>query len=359
MTFAVWPLTVNAYALRNTYTEQPERYVNTFTPGHGDPIESPATSRETAIVSYDGRYTQAEWDALRLFYFETLSSGVLPFALINPETGRLGIYKFTQAPQKREVKQQKRRASISLRQLSDVEAETQTLTAAMSVAPSVERALIINNAVYGLKKKSLWSKASGIWFPAAHDIQAAKLNWISRALLTAVGGTTFTADSGYSGNGTSGYLDTGADVTTFLTQNAGSLWVYPTANTQEATGAGDAGSLSSGNVRLLARSTSNDMRVRANDTVDVAIASITDARELFGWSRSAAGAYVVYHGLTATAETDASAAISGNLVFLRSSAAFSARRLGFMAAFSSALSATDQANLRIITQVYLRQVGAI
>ena len=62
---------------------------------------------------------------------------------------------------------------------------------------------------------------------------------------------------------------------------------------------------------------------------------------------------------TITAETDASAAISGNLVFLRSSAAFSARKLGFMAAFSAALTDAEAACLRTIARVYLIQVGAI
>lgn len=360
MSFAAWPLTANAYAVRGTYSEDPERNVASFEAGQGDPIERRRTSRRTTKIGYDGRYTQAEWDALNKdFYRDTLQDGVLPFGLVNPYNKRLGIYKFTAAPQLREVRQIKIRATLALRRLSEVEAESQAFVNAMSIAPTIDRQLIINNAIYALKKIGLFAKLTALYFLAAHDAQAARLNAVAPAgaALSEVAGPTFTVDSGYAGDGAASYLDSGIAANALLAQNNASLWAWPTVNGQIGTTAGDVGVSGGSTSRVNARDTSDKFDANANTSTTVQSDS-TDARNLFGWSRSAAGAYVTYIGTAGTARTDASAAVdSAHLTLLRATG-FSTRRLGFAAAGVN-FSAAEVAYLRQIVFVYLKQVGAV
>lgn len=93
------------------------------------------------------------------------------------------------------------------------EAEAVTLFAAMSVQPSDARKSLINSMIVSLKSGGIWDRFSTLWITAAHDAQAARLNWKAPGsfALTAVNSPTFTTDRGYAGNGTTSYLDTGWD----------------------------------------------------------------------------------------------------------------------------------------------------
>lgn len=360
MVLAVWPSAVNAYAVRDTYTDKAERNVSAFQPEQGDPLERRRTTRRTSLIGYDARYTSAEWDALNDgFYRDTLQDGVLPFALVNPYNRRLGVYKFTAPPELRTVNSLKIRAGIALRRLSEVEAETQILLNAMAVAPSADRALIINNAIYGLKKTGLWAKATALYFLAAHDAQAARLNLKAPAATAAseVNAPTFTIDGGYDGDGTTSYLDCGIAANVLLAQDNASMFAWPVENVQIGTTAADVGVLNVASNRVNARDTSDLFDAQANSVSTVTSAN-TDARKLIGWSRSAAGSYLTYLGTAGTARSDVSSAVSSaNLTLLRA-VGFSSRRLGFAGTFTF-LSAADVAALYSVVRVYLKQVGAI
>jgi hypothetical protein len=95
------------------------------------------------------------------------------------------------------------------------ETETDTLIAEMDVAPDATREGHINDLIAGLKTDGVWDKLDVLWVLAAHDAQAARLNWKTPAsfALTAVNSPTFTTDRGYAGNGTTSYLNTGWDPT--------------------------------------------------------------------------------------------------------------------------------------------------
>jgi hypothetical protein len=260
----------------------------------------------------------------------------------------------------RTVNSLKVRASIALRRLSEVEPETQTALNAMAVAPSTDRAFVINNAIYGLKKSGLWVKLTALYLLAAHDAQAARLNMVTPTgtAASAVAAPTFTADSGYAGDGAASYLDCGIAANVLLAQNAASMFAWPTTNVQIGTTAADIGILNVGSSRINARDTSDQLDANANSASTVTTAGNTDARKLVGWSRSASGAYVTYIGTAGTARTDASGAVSSaNLTLLRA-VGYSSRRLGF-AAVGGYLTAADVLALYNVARVYLKQVGAI
>jgi hypothetical protein len=89
--------------------------------------------------------------------------------------------------------------------------EADLLIDTMTVRPQGNRAFLISDTIRRLKAADIWAKLDVLWMLAAHDAQAARLNWKAPAsfALTAVNSPTFTADRGYAGNGTTSYLNTG------------------------------------------------------------------------------------------------------------------------------------------------------
>ncbi len=84
------------------------------------------------------------------------------------------------------------------------------LIARMTAAPDSARRGQIDALVRALKIAGIWPKLAALYLTAAHDAQAARLNWVSGSHdLTEHGALTFTADRGYTGDGSTGYLDSG------------------------------------------------------------------------------------------------------------------------------------------------------
>lgn len=102
--------------------------------------------------------------------------------------------------------------------------------AAMSVQPNATRKALINTYFDALITAGIWDHLDILYLLAAHDSQAAKLNAKNPAVFTLVnvgGGPTFTADRGFTGNGTTQALSTGFTPSTDgvnFTQNDCSLW---------------------------------------------------------------------------------------------------------------------------------------
>lgn len=91
----------------------------------------------------------------------------------------------------------------------EAQPETDALVARMAVPPSAERKKLIDDLILELKSWGIWPKLDLFYVMAAHDAQAARLNWASASFdLTPNGAPAFLADRGYSG-GTNAYLATG------------------------------------------------------------------------------------------------------------------------------------------------------
>lgn len=81
------------------------------------------------------------------------------------------------------------------------------LIARMAVQPDKPRAKLIETLVKDLKSSGVWQALDGLYIMAAHDAQAARLNWRGDLLnLTPGAAPAFTADRGYQGDGGSAYL---------------------------------------------------------------------------------------------------------------------------------------------------------
>jgi len=74
---------------------------------------------------------------------------------------------------------------------------------------SLARKFTIDSLIVALKADTIWSKADLIYMYAAEDTGSAKVNWkSSNYTSTIVGSPTFTANQGFTGNGSSAYLKT-------------------------------------------------------------------------------------------------------------------------------------------------------
>lgn len=86
--------------------------------------------------------------------------------------------------------------------------EARNLFALMTTNPGVARKRLIDRTIRSLKNEGLWEKIISLYVPAAHDSQAARLDWkrLAGNTLTVSGSPAFTQDRGYKGDGT-GYLE--------------------------------------------------------------------------------------------------------------------------------------------------------
>jgi hypothetical protein len=127
------------------------------------------------------------------------------------------------------------------------EAEATALFARFSSDPGTTRKDAINACIASLKTAGVWAKLSNFYVLAAHDSQAAKLNWVTNARNITESGTggTFTADQGFaSGNTGHKYVVDTTDGVIFLQDSAhAAIWVRndveEAASTLQQFGAGN------------------------------------------------------------------------------------------------------------------------
>lgn len=236
------------------------------------------------------------------------------------------------------------------------------LLARMSAAPSDSRKAAIDDLVSDLKRAGIWVKLDGLYVLAAHDAQAARLNWIGGQFdLSEVSAPSFTADRGYQGNGTSSYLDTGFNPTTAggkFSQNDAHIGVWSLTDLTNDT-AFDIGNTLA---RLNSRSTTGtSIRGTLNRSGNLLSGSPT-ANSLghHVLSRSASTVLKYYKGAEDIAtSTAASTGMSNETLRVGAAATFySARRLS-AAHFGRALTAADVSLLNVYLDRYMAAVGAI
>jgi hypothetical protein len=253
-------------------------------------------------------------------------------------------------------------------------AEATALFAAMSVAPDDTRKGHIDTLIAALKTAGIWAKLDVLWVPAAHDVQAARLNWKDPAsfTLSEVSSPTFTTDRGYTGNGTSSYLNTGWDPANNGVQhalNSASLGVYVNGGLATAAAVTEIGGSDGTNAAFIqARAfTSNDViwaRVNSSVSQGYALGLITTSYGLTVMNRSGASAVQAYkNGSVLDTSTAAASALTSRDFYLLASnnngtpGSFSSRRVAVAFAGAS-LGSTEQANLDSALDTYLVAIGA-
>lgn len=240
-------------------------------------------------------------------------------------------------------------------------AATGELCARMTVRPTIARRTLIENLISSLITAGIWNKLDGFYVLAAHDTQAAKLNWIGGMQdITAVNSPTFQIDRGYTGDGSSSYLDTNtsAAVLEKFTANDASLGVYTRSDIASGSMI-DIGKTGGGTYLAVSNASNGTFaRLNYNSSSAVTISNAGSRTGLFAWTRDASNAYVYRAGSSLGSASIPTGSLSGgNMTILKVDSSYSTRQIS--AAFiSSGLSNTEHAALNTALTTYLTAIGA-
>jgi hypothetical protein len=242
--------------------------------------------------------------------------------------------------------------------------EVVTLLNAMTVKPDDTRQALINTYVRDLKSAGVWDKLDLLYMIAAHDSQAARLNWITPASFAATNvgaGPTFVADRGITGNGSSTAWTTGWTAGTHgvnFVQDDASMWVWCRTNVAE--NMSDFGAAITHNSFIRSRSAGNAISYTLNGatTSTPAIAtsvgmtgiSRADGTNQQAWKNGAA---------SGAAAAGASTGLPGAAFRIggRANDHWSTKQIA-MCATGAALSVDEVADFYAATLAYMQGVGA-
>lgn len=248
-------------------------------------------------------------------------------------------------------------------------AEATAYFAAMSVQPDATRKSALDTLISSLKTGGVWAKLDWLTVHAAHDEQAARVNAVNPAQVASVGvAPTFTTDRGYTGNGTTQYLNTGWNASTAggkFTQNDCSMGVWCGTDVT-ASGQYDLGN---SNATICARSgTGSPMTAQSASGSTITLPASTSVG-FTSWSRTGSTAGVAYkNGAALGTAISSTSTTLRNAPFLIGAAntsttgtvtagSFSTRR-NQAVCWGSQLSGAEQLALYNALATYMTAVGA-
>lgn len=240
-----------------------------------------------------------------------------------------------------------------------VNSEAALVVAAFTAPPTNARKALIDNLVGSLKASGAWAIADLLNVLAAADSQAARTNWKNPGTftLTAVGSPTFTADRGYTGDGSGAYLDTNCLASQLVNsvQNSCTAMCW-TGNDVNSS----IGEFCNGN---------NDYSIQSNNGGQLIARAQASTGSPFGiatgvglnaFTRAGTSVGAVYKNgvnLGAIATTSTTPSGAGSIKLLRGAATFGTRRMSvFMN--GAALSDAQHAAAYTAFQTYLTAIGA-
>lgn len=229
--------------------------------------------------------------------------------------------------------------------------------------PATDRRVLINTLIKSLVQAGVWDKLDAFYMLAAADAQSSLLNWVSTSYnLTAVNSPAVVANQGYTGDGSTSYLDTGFNPTTAVgakfVQDSASIGLWSRTNLNNGGSASnDMGNTNAHIVRQGA--VSGQSTGRANTGAGVLIGPGTYPGDV-GWSRTASNVWEGYgQGVDVGGGTDASVAMTNATIRILSvnSGLFGVNQVA-SAHISGGLSAAEFLALKNARQTFLQAIGA-
>jgi len=247
------------------------------------------------------------------------------------------------------------------------QAEALALFARMEVQPDETRKQLIDGLITNLKTAGLWSGFDAFWGFAAHDQQAAPLNWIKDDHnCTEVNSPAFEVDRGYTGNGTTSYLNSDFKPTDGInyTQNNCAIFIYLRTN-QVGASVIDFGSNDGTNGQVaIWPNVASTARGYINSALDLTTYVIASAVGLTSVSRNSDTNVEHYkNGIKTLTDTRDSAARNSADIFILAfngngtPSSFSTKQVCF-AAVGRYLTENEQATLFSLVEAYLDAIGA-
>lgn len=238
-------------------------------------------------------------------------------------------------------------------------AEAVTLVEAMSPQPNDARKAVIDTLVGALKAAGTWTKRDVLYVFAAHNSQAALLNWKAPASFAAteVSAPTFTADRGYNGDGAASRLSLNWNPSTDgvqTTQNSAHMMAISLTAAQDPGVIGGVTSL-----RFVCRNATDQFSYRANRGTSTALANANGSGHFVATSIDATNTKAYRNGASLGTSGGASVAVTSAIATALSLGAANFTTLqcpaiGFGAALSDAEVVADYEAF----QAYLTSLGA-
>lgn len=226
----------------------------------------------------------------------------------------------------------------------------------------------VNTLVLTLKSDGNFTLLDRMWIHASENQQNARISLVNptSTAITEVNSPTWTANQGYTGDGSSTYLDSGFNPSLSgvnFTQNSACVGVYCRTSTQSSGIDMGHNSNAGANVSyIVTRFTDNRAYFRANvSSLGVISVASTDARGLFASVRTTSNNYAGWkNGSSVVTGTNTSGTMSNNNMFILaingggSPTAYSNRQISISFAGSGSV---DQNKLYTAIQTFATTIG--
>jgi hypothetical protein len=251
---------------------------------------------------------------------------------------------------------------------SEVDAWEAAVVAAGGTVSSGRKTLV-GTLIAGLKTDGIWAKLDRLWLFAAENTQSALIDLVkagaSSSAATAVNSPTFTTDLGYTGNGSSAYINSNFNLTTSavnFTQN--SACVFGWSNTAGRDDAALWGMSATNDYTRLYPNYFNNTGYQINGTAAgyFLVLPITGNTGLWATNRSAASGTACQQLYLNGSVGDTNSAASGSLpnetirFLAESTLSFSSKQIP-CGGIGASLNATEQANLYSRLRTWATAVG--
>ncbi len=239
------------------------------------------------------------------------------------------------------------------------------IVAAATTAPDSGRRALYEALYTALDAANLRSKLGVLYVLAAATSDVARLNLIDPGYLslTENGTVTFTADRGYAGDGSTGYLTASQSWFRMPNYLRDVAHVGAWCNTSAATGGGLVGTLTGTYTFLYPRNGSNQFQSRLNhgSAVDTGGITVTDASGHWILDRATNAEYSAYRDGTKLFDASVAAvSLAGNMTILRSPSTFTNSSTQVSIVHNGyTMSDADRTALRAAFATYLAAVGAL
>lgn len=243
------------------------------------------------------------------------------------------------------------------------DAAASTLFAAMTTPPTTARKAQINTLILALKAAGVWSLLDVFYVLAAADSQAARLNWKTPGTFdaVAVSSPSFTADRGYTGDGSTSRLRTQFTPSVNgvnYTQNDAAAWLWNLTEGQDNTGQ-ELGNAVTPRTFTRIRNTSNQAIMAVNSGSTSTTVANSTALGFFGSQRvSGTTVNVFKNGASLGTSAPGAAAITATEQWIcgANSTVFSARQIA-AASWGASLAGKEAAFYSALL-TYMQSVGA-
>jgi hypothetical protein len=235
---------------------------------------------------------------------------------------------------------------------------------AFTTPPTAARQTLIQTCVASLMTAGVWDKLDALHMFAAADSQAAKINWKNPGTFNAteVNAPTFAADQGFTGNGTTSYLDTGFNPTISGIPGGGNYGQNSACGFgYEVVNVGVSGAMignTSGSIQITGRGGTDLALGRVNNTATSISPASIDSVGLWSVTRSGAAAQELFkNAVSVGSNTGASLALTnGNIWVFRGITVYRASQCACVG-IGGHLNSTEQTALYNAIRTYLTGVG--